>query len=217
MNTKAIVTFGTGTHAELLKIALPSYRAFAHLHGYDLHVAEQIGRQRPAPWYKVRCIQSLLADYQMVVFMGCDMVIVDGSEDFDIPGSGDFIWSQAMVAHNTGDGHVPNTDMWICWRTMLPWLEKCWALDKYIMHGWWEQAALLELMGYEPDIRPTYCRDERNELYKATYFLDHSWNVHMWDRPQPEHPRIQHATMYPDRKKTMHEWDEQAKAGWMSE
>lgn len=215
MNRKAIVTFGVGTHAELLKIALPSYREFARRHGYDFYVLESIGRSRPAPWYKVRCLQELLKSYEIGVFFGCDMVVVDGREDIYIPG--DFFYYQALVAHNTGDGHVPNTDMWMCWQPMLPWLEKVWALDKYLMHGWWEQAALLELMGYAPDIRPTYCRDTNNELYRNTYWLDHAWNVHLWDRPQPGHPRIQHATMYPDRAAIMRQWAEEAERGWMSE
>lgn len=215
---KAIVTFGTGTHARYLEIATPSYKAFAHLHGYDFFVADQIGKARPAPWYKVRCLQELLSSgYDVAAFFGCDMVVVDGREDFELPNNYDFVFSQAMVAHNTGDGHIPNTDMWIVYKPMQRWLEKCWALDKYVMHGWWEQAALMELMSYEPDVRPTYCRDTRNELYQATYWLDNSWNVHLWDRVQPDHPRIQHATMWPDRVKIMTQWAEEAQRGWMSE
>lgn len=213
---KALVTFGTGTHAELLKIARPSYQAFARRHGYDYHEAEQIGRQRPAPWYKVRCLQGLLNDgYDIAVFFGCDMVVVDGRQDFPLPG--DLNWYQAMVAHNTGDGHVPNTDMWIVNQKMQPWLEKCWAQDQYIMHGWWEQAALMELMDYVPDVRPTYNRDKGNELFQHTYFLERAWNVHLWDRPQPERQFIQHATMHPDRAAVMRAWAEQAERGWMSE
>ncbi len=122
-----------------------------------------------------------------------------------------------MVAHETGDGHVPNTDMWIVYKPMLPWLDRCWALDKYTMHGWWEQAALMELMGYRPDVRPTYCRDTDNELYKATYWLDPGWNVHLWDQQIPKMPRIMHATMHKDRAVVMRQWAQQAQEGWMSE
>lgn len=215
---RAIVTFGTGTHAELLKIATPSYKAFAHLHGYDFYIADQIGKARPAPWYKVQCLMELLdSGYDMAAFFGCDMVVTDGREDFDLPNNYDFVFLQAMVAHQTGDGHVPNTDMWIVYKPMRPWLDKVWALDKYTMHGWWEQAALMELMGYLPDIRPTYCRDKGNELYKATYWLDPGWNVHTWDSNKAERPRIMHATMYPDRAAVMRQWAQQAAEGWMSE
>jgi hypothetical protein len=45
--TRAIVTFGTGRHAEMLEVALPSFRAFAARHGYRLFVADQIGTVAP--------------------------------------------------------------------------------------------------------------------------------------------------------------------------
>ena len=112
---------------------------------------------------------------------------------------------QAMVRHHTDDGEVPNTDVWLCRKPMIPILEEVWGMTKWLMHGWWEQAALLELMGYTV-YAP--CRELGNptDLYNKTYFLDNGWNVHKWDKPQPEHPRIQHATMYPDRVKVMWEW-----------
>ena len=213
---RAIVTFGTGPHAELLKIALPSYKAFAHVHGYDFFVAEEIGRKRPAPWYKVQCLMDLLdSGYDIAMFWGCDMVVTDGRDDIYPPA--DVPWVQAMVAHQTGDGHIPNTDMWMVNPKMRPWLDKCWALDKYIMHGWWEQAALMELMGYYPDVRPTYCRDESNELFRLTHWLERGWNVHLWDSIPAARPRIMHATMHPDRAAVMRQWATQAEEGWMSE
>lgn len=211
--TKAIVTFGSGKYAELLDIARPSYRAFAQRHGYDYFEA-QVGQARPAPWYKVRCLQDLLkSGYDVAAFFGCDMVITDGRDDFGVPDG----YAQAMVAHQTGDGHVPNTDMWIVYQSMLPWLDKCWALVGCLMHGWWEQAALLELMGYEPDIRPTYCRDITNPLYQATYWLDPGWNVHIWDAQPSERKRIMHATMYQDRAAIMRQWAQEAQEGWIQE
>jgi hypothetical protein len=213
--SKAIVTFGVGAHREYLDIARPSFQAFAKRHGYDYIEAQQVGRQRPPAWYKVQCLLELLKSYDLAVFFGCDLVIVDGRDDFPTPAAG---WWQAMVTHHTHCGDVPNDDMWLCKREMIPWLEKTWALDKYLNHGWWEQAALMDLMGYDPAIEhfPTHCKDITNELYQHTYWLTNEWNVHTWDAPQPTHPRIQHATMWPDRKAIMTEWAKQAE-GWINE
>lgn len=213
---KAIVTFGTGPHAELLSIARPSFKAFAQRHGYDYFEAEKIGNVRPAPWYKVKCLLDLLKSYDLAVFFGSDLVIVDGREDFPLDG---YDYWQAMVTHHTQCGDVPNDDMWICKQAMLPWLEGVWALgDKYMHHGWWEQAALMELMSYDPAVEhfPTHCKDITNELYQHTLWLPNEWNVHTWDKPQPTHPRIQHATMWPNRTAIMREWAQQAE-GWMNE
>jgi len=213
---KAIVTFGIGTHAELLNIARPSFKAFATRHGYDYFEAEKVGHQRPAPWYKVQCLLDLLKIFDIAVFIGCDLVIVDGREDIPL---GNWDWWQELVAHNTKCGRVPNDDMWVCGKRMIPWLEKVWKLTKYINHGWWEQAALLDVMGYDHlavEQFPIVRRDKDNELCKHTRWLPNEWNVHVWDIPQPEHPRIQHATMWPDRAAIMREWAKQAE-GWVNE
>lgn len=214
---KAFVTFGVGAHREYLDIARPSFKAFCDRHGYSYFEAQKVGYQRPAPWYKVQCLQTLLKSFDVAVFIGCDLVIVDGREDFPL-GNYDLAlselpWWQAMVTHHTQCGDVPNDDLWICKREMLPWLDRVWALgNKYMHHGWWEQAALMELMAYDPAIEhfPTHCQDITNELYQHTYWLPNEWNVHCWDKPQPTHPRIQHATMWADRAGVMRQWAEQA-------
>ncbi len=216
MNERAIVTFGIGEHAALLDIARPSLQAFAKRHEYDYFEAQQIGHQRPAPWYKVQCLLDVLRTYDIAVFIGCDMVIVDGREPLP---HGSWDWWQELVVHNTPQcGRVPNDDLWVCNRSMIPWLEKIWTMTQHLQHGWWEQAALCELMSFDPDVTrfPTYCRDVDNELYRHTRHLPHEWNVHIWDQPQPAHPRIQHATMWPDRVKIMTQWAKEAE-GWINE
>ena len=208
--SRALVSFGVGKHKEMLDIAFPSFKAFADRHGWDIYRCDEVGKARPAPWYKVPVILELLDNYDEVLFLGADTVIVDGREDMVVPPES---W-QALVEHHTGDGCVPNTDVWFCRKPMIPVLNQIWDMEKWLMHGWWEQAALLELMGYNV-WQPTRYLGEPTEVYNYTYFLNNSWNVHKWDKPQPEHPRIQHATMYPDRIAVMTEWAKEAQ-GWMN-
>jgi hypothetical protein len=209
---KALVSFGTGPHAEYLDIARPSFKAYAARHSYDYYEPSKIDPVRPAPWYKVKALQSLLkAGYDAAIFIGADLVIVDGRDDVMadvIPGK----W-QALTAHLTGDGYVPNTDMWIVTPPMLSWLDECWKLTQFTYHGWWEQAALLHLMGY--NLAP--CKQvQESDLADHTQFLDASWNVHIWDMNKTSHPRFQHATMWPDRPAIMRDWAKQAE-GWINE
>lgn len=211
--SKALLTFGTGPHAEYLGIARVSFKAYAKRHGYDYFEAQNIGTARPAPWYKVKGLIGLLrSGYDDVIFIGADLVIVDGREDVLDQVQAD-AW-QAMVAHHTADGIVPNTDMWIVRQPMIGYLEEVWQQQQYLYHGWWEQAALLHLMGYQlaqpcQQVRATVLADH-------TQFIDAAWNVHLWDRPIPQHPRFQHATMWPDRAQIMREWARQAE-GWINE
>jgi hypothetical protein len=226
---KALVSFAVGPHVEFLDIARPSFKAFADRHGYDYFEPSKIDPVRPAPWYKIKALLSLLkGGYDVVVFLGADTVIVDGRDDIlqglhfdDILTMGDKIedgsyspgaW-QAMVRHATGDGDVPNDDVWICTKLMIPWLEKVWTNTKWMHHGWWEQAALLDLMGYQVE-QPTHLIAP-TELYDNTAWLDRSWNVHIWDRIKTPHPRIQHATMWPDRPAIMRVWAKEAE-GWIN-
>lgn len=206
---KAIITLAVGKHEQLLEIAAPSFKAFAKRHKWDLFRATDIGKDRPPAWYKLIGIIELLKSYDEVLLLDADTVIVDGREDLTAPAEA---W-QAMVMHKTGDGEVPNTGVWITRPPMIPILKQAWEMEKYLMHGWWEQAAILELMGYQVP-QPTHLI-EPTDLYHNTFWLDPAWNVHKWHKPQPEQPKILHATMYPDRIATMKEWAKQAE-GWIN-
>ncbi len=202
----ALLSLGIGTHARLLDIARPSFKAYADRHGYDYFEADPREIDRPASWYKVPAMIGLLDSYDTVIFCGADMVIVDGRTDLMSMIHPD-AW-QALVYHHTNDGEVPNCDMWVAKKALLPYLHQAWEQTDLIMHGWWEQAAMLRLMGY--DLSPARLI-QANELTEHTQQLDSAWNVHIWDVPAPAHPIIQHATMWPDRAKIMLEWAAQAK------
>jgi hypothetical protein len=197
---RALLSFGIGTHAELLEIAKPSFEKFAAKHGYDLVLPENVQGDRPASWLKILLIEGLLQDgYDEVLFLGADLVIVDTTDDLDVP---KWAW-QALVAHQTGEGEIPNADMWLVRQPMLPYLRRIWGMVRYLNHGWWEQRALIDLMGYQSN---PFRSVELNALYAHTFFLDSGWNVHIHDENKSDLPRIMHATMFPDRAAIMREW-----------
>ena len=208
---KAIVTYGTGTCKAQLDYSLPTFKAFAKRHGYDLYTTDKIGTARHPVWYKLPLMLDLLKTYDDVLWLDSDLVIVDGREDLPFPAD---YW-QAMVFHHTGDGEVPNCGMWYVRKPMIEYLERAWNMTKYLNDRWREQSAMIDQMGYVDIVRPVYLK-EPTELYKHTYELDNAWNVHIWDRPQPVHPRIQHATMHKDVLGVMAAWAEQARE-WMDE
>lgn len=198
--SKALVTLAYGGfYEELLEVALPSFQTFADLHGYDLLIPEPIDCSRPPSWWKVPALLSALDEYDEALFLDADTVIVDPSEDVYV----DPLAWQAMVEHHTGDGDVPNCAVWLVRRPMIPYLHTAWSLDRYLNHGWWEQAAMHELMGLGG--RPVQ-RIFDTELGRHTAFLDNGWNVHCWDSPRATRPRIMHATMLPDRVAVMRAW-----------
>ena len=121
--------------------------------------------------------------------------------DLDVPADA---W-QAMVKHHTADGVVPNCGFWMVRKSMREWLERVWDQRRWVGFGWWEQAALMELMGYRVDPKPARLV-AATLLEERTHYLDHGWNYHCWDTPGPLRVRVAHATMFPDRETVMREW-----------
>lgn len=203
---KALVTLATGSHRELLDIAMPSFQTFADRHGYEI-VQPDLRCRRPVSWWKVPALAAVLdAGYEEALWVDADVVIVDPTEDLDAP---DDAW-QALVEHHTGDGDVPNCGVWLVRTPMRPYLDEIWATPE---GPWWEQSALHGLMGYI-DGRPArrVKRLHQTELFDHTHFLDNGWNTHVWDDPPPLRPRCLHATMHSDRPSKMREWAEMAAA-----
>lgn len=200
---RCLVTFGVGPHAELLDIALPSFERFAGRHGYDLVVAQPDPIDGlPPSWWKIPVLQDALDSYDEALWVDADVVIVDDSADLEVHGSA---W-QALVEHRTADGEVPNLGVWYL-RAPMQWvLPGLWALRKeYAQAPWWEQSAMLDLLGYDHVTRPVTL-DTPTELLAHTHFLETGWNVHRNDSYKTTHPRFMHATMWPDRAATMREW-----------
>lgn len=199
---KLLLTFGVGSHFPCLELALPSFHRFANRHGYDLLVSSCDSAGRPHSWGKIPAIQKALAEYQLVLWLDADCVIVDTRDD---PASflPDDAW-QALVAWERKRSHpIPNCGVWILRRQMRPILEAMWANTARINHCWWEQAALIDMMGYEINDRRVRMK-EPTQLRESTYFLRNIWNAgHNHDVPGA---RIRHAAKSKDRLGQMRQW-----------
>lgn len=192
---RCIITYAEGAHEELLDVALPTYRTFADRHRYDLIIGKKLCDLPPA-WNKIPLLLDAIEDYDEVVWFDCDMVVVDPSEDFPRLSK-----MHAMVRHFEGNSEVPNSGVWRLSRSSEVLLRSILCLNVFRNHGWWEQAALLTLMGYTvppegshfPD---TKCRCVfKTEWYDACQFMRLKWNSH--PNYRADKPKIVHCS-YPD-------------------
>lgn len=194
---RAIVTYATGNHLELLDAALPTYAEFASRHGYLLVIGSRMTNLPPA-WNKIPLLIDALSRFDEVVWFDCDLVVVNSAEDFP-PMRDESI--HAMVRHFEGASEVPNSGVWRVRKGILPLLEKILDLEVFENHGWWEQAALMTLMGYcvppqGHDFPATHCRCVRpTKWYAGCEFMRLAWNSH--PNYRSDKPRIIHCS-YPD-------------------
>lgn len=199
MSNRAIVTYAAGAHEELLDVALPTFKEFAHRHGYDVVVGSKL-TDRPAPWNKVPLLQEALRVYAEVVWFDCDLVVVNPEDDFP-PWPAGPDRCHALVRHFENDSEVPNSGVWRLHTGARELLQTMWKLEGFMNHGWWEQAALMTLMGYcvPPEghhFPDTKCRNVyRTNWYDACQFMRLAWNSH--PNYRAEKPRVVHCS-YPD-------------------
>lgn len=173
---------------EISAITWPRMQAFARKHGHDFRSSGlPAGINRSASWLKLVRIAEALADFEEVLWLDADVVVIDDSADMIVPPE----FSQAVVQHVFSEGSVPNAGVWLVRRRMLGVLIEIAMSDKHVSHRWWEQAALIEKMGYTPD--SAYCHQHaRTELADATFLLNEEWNC--WVGSQRHvRPRFMHA------------------------
>jgi len=187
--SRALVTFALGReHRQLLQLSLPRIAGYADRHGYELHADPPGVRTRPASWLKVAALLDLLEEHDEALWIDCDVVIVE--PELDLADEVPFHAWQALARHHTADGEVPNCGVWYVRQEARPALERIWRLDRYLDHPWWEQAAMIHLLGYAG--QPLELR-EPTELYERTHWLGLEWNSHEQHDQHPA-PRFAHAT-----------------------
>lgn len=191
-----ILTGWTGDDwREAAQITMPLMKAYAQRHGLDFSWAELAG-PRPASWQKIIGLLQTLPDRPAVVWIDADVVIEDGSRSIldDVPADAE----HALVEHHTECGNVPNCGVWVVRPAMLPRLQEAWDCNTHVSHPWWEQAVMLEQMGYV--VNGTHARlDKPTTLYERTAFIDAAWNDHPSDKRRADHVRFRHVTQYENR------------------
>lgn len=191
---RAIVTYAAGAHEELLDVALPTYKDFAQRHGYTLIVGNKMCDLPPA-WNKIPLLMDALLNYDEVVWFDCDMIVVDPSKDFP-----PLEKVHSLVRHFEDSSEVPNSGVWRLSIHAEPLLQKILDLEVFRNHGWWEQAALLTLMGYCVPPEGSHFHDTKCRcVYPTTYytncqFMRLAWNSH--PNYRAERPYIVHCS-YP--------------------
>lgn len=202
-----VLTGYTGDeHGRMAELTVPLMERYARRHGASFGVADlrEEDGVTPPSWVKVKAIGEQLSQYDRVLWLDADVVVVQSGENiFDaLPPGGEAV--QAVVEHHTECGHVPNCGVWLVGKAMMTTLLFVWQMRRgaYLSHPWWEQAAIMELMGYSVYLRDGGARSEvvrSSPLRERTVYLPPKWNHHPADVNKLDSPNFVHVTMYSDR------------------
>jgi hypothetical protein len=204
---KAITSFGFNSHREYLKISLPTIYRYAETFDYDVFIPSkaffsQTSTERPPAWWKIEVIRKMFAHYDQVLWIDADVIVCDFTKDIssDLDVSSDM----GLVIHETQEGFVPNTGVWILNRSSLRWFDDAWQHNNFRRsQTWWEQAAIMHLMGINPDSVPVSLPSEFGINFTA---LPYCWNVMGPDkRGLTSGTRFFHSTGFADRCAAMKE------------
>lgn len=169
-------------HLEMLELMAPTAAYYAQLHGMDCLLLPLPGMRldptRPPAWDKIVLIHHMLKQYETVFWMDADAIVCDPRKDIRTALSPGI--PMHMVAHRIGQRIIPNTGIWVC--RSLPktfeMLYHIWNDVRYVDHRWWEQAALMDLIGFDPE--STSFRGE-TPYTPFVRFIGREWNSRQGD------------------------------------
>lgn len=185
-----LCSLGAGTHGTLAQIATPSLQRFAARHGYDLELGDRpIDPERPVSWSKIPLIRRLLDAYDSVVWVDGDAVVDSSRDIVDDTPDDRFLW---MTMHHYDGAEQPNAGVLVVHAgdEASRFLDEVWRSEHLIEHPWWEQAAILELLGYDVSVPGQAIMGTPTPWFERVGWLSTEWNSIVQD-PHPN-PRIRH-------------------------
>ncbi len=173
-----ICSLATGTHRQLMAVASPTFAAYAERWRWDVVLSsENLVGDRPASWNKVRLVTELLDEYETVLWIDSDALFVCLARDIlsEVTGGRDVF----LVQHPQpapGAPIVPNVGVLLLHRSAYTrdFLHRLWSMTEYVEHNWWDNAALLRLLGHS--LEPPWPLVEETPDRAHIGFLDLAWN-----------------------------------------
>jgi hypothetical protein len=179
--SRAICIYAIGAHRQLGAISFEAARRYAIRWNWDVVTScePELAQGRPASWAKVRLVLDLLRTYEWVWLIDADALIVDLDRDVfeGIDVTGGPIWLARHPQGREADHVVENAGVVLARATPAArrFLEEVWAATQFVNHNWWENAAILHLIGRSLD--PPYARERTSEHAGLISELPIRWNT----------------------------------------
>lgn len=144
----AIITAYNGRYSQVGDLTSSIMLKYAQRWGMDFCSSKQedLAEGRPPAWGKIRLLQKVLPNYDWVLWIDADAIIIDFTQDLR-----EFIdnsYSIVLSAENLPEGLTINTGItWYKNDTITKSiLAETWKREDCIHHSWWEQGGMIEVL-----------------------------------------------------------------------
>lgn len=134
-------------------LAAASVRRYAARHGFAVSIEPAVAFERHPAWYRIKLIEARFAEgFDFVLWIDADAIVVrfDRSILSEVEAGRDLYLVRQTVPHISTTVPVPNTGVLLvrntAWAHAL--LRDIWNEVAYLDHPWFENAALIKLLGY---------------------------------------------------------------------
>lgn len=182
-------------------------RLYADAHGYDVRIERDRLSDRPPPWNKVLLLHRLMAEgYDWVIWIDADALIVrqDVAIADCLPDTADLALANHKQVSITMPGvrvelDVPNTGVMFVRNSdwSRAYWTRIWEMTQYLEHAWWENAAVIDTLGYRYLLDRTQRNAPDPETLAHVHWLDWNWNSVPGECEGPD-PIVRHYTRRSD-------------------
>ena len=186
-----ILTLADEKFSDIAEISTPNKKRYAKHHGYGFVCVDELpAPDRSASWNKIRAIQERLDEFNWIFWTDADSLIMNGDiriEDIIGDNRQDLIMTKDTNGLNAGQFLIKNS----AWSHSFLWT--VWSQTQFLDHAWSEQAAIMHVLGGDPDPGHVLFVEKRVlNAYHTPYYWDYlpgDFLVHFVGLTQ-EHDRL---------------------------
>lgn len=171
----ALISLNTPNIEQYASISVKTIEKYAELWNIDTHIYKHtLDSTREPPWSKIIALKNHLKDYDWLMWIDADAIIVKYDNFHDIVNNNDklFLFTKDENGINSGVFFIRNSE------ESYLYLEKIYDSTEFINHIWWEQAAIHHLVNTDEAFRNSIGYIDK-DIYNSYEITENSSILHL--------------------------------------